>query len=75
MTILRLPEQLEMAIKDLQVNRVCEMVYDIAVKVGSFYNVVRVKDTEEEGSRILLLESVRKVMLVCFDLLGMKTLQ
>ena len=31
--------------------------------------------TDEEASRILLLESVRKVMAVCFDLLGMKTIE
>ena len=34
MTILRLPEQLDLAIGDLQINRVCDLVYDIAVKIG-----------------------------------------
>ena len=75
LTILRLPEQLDMAVSDLQINRVCDLLYDIAVKVGQFYSAVRVMGSEEEASRILLLESVRKIMLVCFDLLGMKTIE
>jgi len=75
LTILRLPEQLDLAISSLDVNRVCEQVYDIATKVGEFYGAVRVKDTPEEASRILLLESVRKVMECCFQLLGMKTIK
>jgi len=72
---LRLPEQLDMAVNDLLINRVCEMLYDIAVKVGQFWKEVRVHGSEEEASRILLLESVRKIMLVCFNLLGMKTIE
>lgn len=34
LTILRLPEQLDLAIADLQINRVCDLVYDIATKIG-----------------------------------------
>lgn len=64
-----------MAISDLQINRVCDLVYDIAVKIGQYVSAVRVKDSPEEASRVLLLESVRKVMAVCFNLLGMKTIE
>jgi len=74
LTVLRLPEQLDLAIADLQINRVCDLVYDIAVKIGQYYSAVRVTGSPEEASRILLLETVRKVMAVCFDLLGMKTI-
>jgi arginyl-tRNA synthetase len=74
LTILRLPEQLDLAINDLQINRVCDLVYDIAVKIGQYYSAVQVRGSPEEASRILLLESVRKVMAVCFDLLAMKTI-
>lgn len=59
---------------DLSVNRICDLVYDIAVKIGQYYSAVKVRDTPEEASRVLLLESVRKVMAICFDLLGMKTI-
>lgn len=40
LTILRLPEQLELAVNDLQVNRICDLVYDIAVKIGQYYSAV-----------------------------------
>ena len=38
LTVLRLPEQLDLAVNDLQINRVCDLVYDIAVKIGQFYS-------------------------------------
>jgi len=63
-----------MAIGDLHVNRVTDLVYDIATKIGEYYAAVKVIGGPEEASRILLLDSVRKVMATCFDLLGMKTI-
>jgi len=45
LTVLRLPEQLDLAINDLQINRICELVYDIAVKIGQYYSAVRVTGT------------------------------
>mmetsp|Transcript_35142 Transcript_35142/g.46280 ORF Transcript_35142/g.46280 Transcript_35142/m.46280 type:complete len:157 (+) Transcript_35142:1477-1947(+) len=74
LTALRLPEQLDLAIADLQINRICDLVYDIAVKIGQYYSAVRVTGSPEEASRVLLLDSVRKVMATCFNLLGMKTI-
>lgn len=75
LAILRLPEQLELAIADLQLNRLCDSLYEISTKIAEFYNQSKVLDSEQEESRILLLEAVRKVMEVCFDLLGMKTIE
>lgn len=72
--ILRLPEQLELAVSDLQINRVCDLVYEIAVKIAEFYSASKVVGSEEEHSRILLLEATKKVMAKTFDLLGMKTI-
>ena len=70
-----MPEQLELAIADLQLNRLCDSLYEISTKIAEFYNQSKVLDSEQEESRILLLEAVRKVMEVCFDLLGMKTIE
>lgn len=72
--ILRLPEQLELAVSDLQINRVCDLVYEIAVKIAEFYQQSKVVGSEEEQSRVLLLEATKKVMAKTFDLLGMKTI-
>ena len=75
LTILRLPEQLELALSNLQLNCICDLLYEIAVKIGEFYNESKVIDSPEEKSRILLLEATRKVMAQTFDLLGMKTIE
>lgn len=74
LAILRLPEQLELAVSDLQINRVCDLVYEIAVKIAEFYNISKVVGSQEEQSRVLLLEATKKVMAKAFDLLGMKTI-
>ena len=73
--MLRLPEQLELAINDLQLNRLCDLLYEISTKIAEFYQQSKVIDSEQEESRVLLLEAVKKVMEVCFDLLGMKTIE
>jgi len=75
LAILRLPEQLEQAVSDLQLNRVCDLLYEISIKIADFYRDSKVLDSPEEESRILLLEAVRKVMEVSFNLLGMKTIE
>lgn len=75
MTILRLPEQLELATDKLQLNCLCDQLYEIATKISEFYSSCKVLGEAEEDSRILLLESTKKVMEVCFDLLGMKTIE
>ena len=74
MTLLRLPEAMDAAAKDLMVNRLCDQLYDISVSVGDFYNASKVIGSEEQNSRIGLLLATSKVMKLCFDLLGMKTI-
>lgn len=61
--------------QELQINRITDLLHEIATKVGEFYNASKVLGSEEEKSRILLLEATRKVMEVCFHLLGMKTIE
>lgn len=75
LSILRLPEQLELAVNDLQLNRLCDLLYEIATKISDFYSKSKVIGSAEEDSRILLLEATKKVMEVCFNLLGMKTIE
>lgn len=57
MMILRLPETVDSVLIDLQVNKVCKMLYDVAGCIGSFYRANKVLGSEEEKSRILLLEA------------------
>lgn len=74
MNVLMLPEYIEDALKDNQINKICFMLYDVATRIGSFYTSCKVLGTEEEKSRIMLLESTRLAMKTMFDILGMKTL-
>jgi arginyl-tRNA synthetase len=72
--ILRLPEQLDLAVTDLQINKVCDLIYEIACKIADFYQESKVKGSPEEKSRVLLLWATKKVMAKTFDLLGMSTI-
>lgn len=73
--VLRFPEYLDMVWQDNQINRICDMLYDLSVKIGEFYSQDKVIGSDEEKSRVILLEVTRKVMKQTFDLLGMKTIQ
>lgn len=73
--LLRLPEQIDLAMTDLQLNRLTDQLYEIAVKIGEFYQQSKCLGVPEERSRILLLEATRKVMHLLFNLLGMKTIE
>ena len=74
LAILRLPEQLDLAVTDLQINKVCDLIYEIACKIGDFYQESKVVGSNEEQSRVLLLEATKKVMERTFELLGMRTI-
>ena len=74
-TILQLPESIEDASKTLMVNRLTDQLYDISQKVSDQYHACKVIGTEEQNSRVALLVATKKVMEVCFDLLGMQTIQ
>ena len=38
LTILRLPEQVDMVSVDLKLNRLCDLLYDTSTAVSGFYN-------------------------------------
>ena len=74
MTLLRLPEAIEAAAKDLMVNRLTDQLYEISTRIGDFYNNSKVIGSEEQNSRVALLVATKKAMEVCFHLLGMQTI-
>jgi len=55
LTILKLPDSLEAASQDLELNRLTDLLYEISVKIGEFYTQCHVLGSSEEASRILLL--------------------
>jgi len=72
--LLRLPEYIDGVFNDLQINKICNMLYDISTQIGSFYANNKVLGDEKELPRILLIELTRKVMKTLFNLLGMDTI-
>jgi arginyl-tRNA synthetase len=54
--------------------RLTELLFEISQKIGAFYGECKVIGSEEQTSRLILMEATRKVMLQIFDLLGMQTL-
>jgi len=73
--LLRLPEYVDSVFNDLQINKICNMLYDISTKIGEFYASNKVLGDEKEVSRILLIELTRKTMKTLFNMLGMKTIE
>lgn len=75
LTLIRLPEAVEAAAKDLKVNRVCDLIYDISQRLSTFYSQVKVLGSAEQKSRMGLLLATKKIMKLCFNLLGMRTIE
>lgn len=63
---------MELAVSELQINKVCDYTYELATMISAFWNNCKVHGSEEEQSRVLLLDACRKVMSKAFDLLGMQ---
>lgn len=74
LTILRLPEGIEAAAKDLMVNRLTDQLYEIATSIGDFYHNTKVIGSDNQNSSIALLLATKKAMETCFHLLGMRYL-
>lgn len=70
-SLLKLPESIEEASKTLNINRLTTQLYEISKKVSDQYHQCKVIGSEEQNSRVGLLLATKKVMEVCFDLLGM----
>ena len=75
LALLRLPETIDMITEELQLNRMCDLIYEISGKLAEFYTQCKVIGSERENDRILLLEATRKVMKLILGLLGVKTIQ
>lgn len=75
LTLLRLPEAVDAAARDLMVNRVTEYLYETSQRVSDFYSGARVIGSDQQHSRVGLLLATKKVMELCFHLLGMKTIE
>eukprot|EP00920_Eleutheroschizon_duboscqi_P026538 GHVT01065255.1.p1 GENE.GHVT01065255.1~~GHVT01065255.1.p1 ORF type:complete len:599 (+),score=160.05 GHVT01065255.1:195-1991(+) len=72
--ILKFPEVIENILQDLHIHRLAEYMYDLSTRFSDFYQNCRVVGVEEQSSRLLLCEMTRKLLKVCFQLLGIEAL-
>jgi len=70
--LLELPEEIEIAARNLDVSRVTKYLLDLASIFHAFYNACRVKNESEElmHTRLSLVECVRIVIKNVLTLLG-----
>jgi len=62
---------------DLALNRLCDYVYEIAVKFSEFYtdDGCTILGNENTNSRLLIIELTKRFMKLCFDLLGLQPME
>ena len=75
MFILKFPETLEQVTDELAINKLCDLLYNISVKVGEGYAKYRILDDPNTETRILLVEAVRMLMEKIFFLLSIKPIE
>jgi arginyl-tRNA synthetase len=69
----RFGETLDQVREDLLPNHLTEYLYELAEKFNAFFRDCRVEGSEEEGSRLVLVEAARKVLESGLFILGIKT--
>lgn len=73
--LIKLNDVMDELIDDLAINKLCDYVYNVAVKFSEFYDDCRIAGSEQQDSRILMVELTRRMMKLSFDLLGLKTIE
>ncbi|CAD7952683.1 unnamed protein product [Amoebophrya sp. A25] len=73
--VLKFPDVLELVLTSMHVHNVCTYLYDLVGAYTQFYRDCKVVGSEQEKSRLLLIELTRQTMKTCFDLLGCGTLE
>eukprot|EP00955_Chlamydomonas_euryale_P060736 357808-Chlamydomonas_euryale.AAC.10 len=68
--IAKFPEAVEDTLTQLAPNRLTDFLYDLSEKFNAFYVECKVLGSEQEDSRLLLVEATAVAMRQCFSLLG-----
>lgn len=71
---MKFPEVLDTVTDELAIHKLCDLIYDIAVKVSEGYTKYRIIDDPNRDTRILLCEAVRALLHQTFYLVGIKPL-
>eukprot|EP01017_Pseudomicrothorax_dubius_P000383 TRINITY_DN0_c1694_g1_i1.p1 TRINITY_DN0_c1694_g1~~TRINITY_DN0_c1694_g1_i1.p1 ORF type:complete len:146 (+),score=40.39 TRINITY_DN0_c1694_g1_i1:1-438(+) len=74
-SLLRFPEVLDTVVDEMNLHKLCDLIYDISVKIAEGYNKYRILDDPNKDTRILLCEASRVVLLTAFSLVGISPLE
>eukprot|EP00922_Rhytidocystis_sp_ex-Travisia-forbesii_P039812 GHVS01059240.1.p1 GENE.GHVS01059240.1~~GHVS01059240.1.p1 ORF type:complete len:612 (+),score=88.69 GHVS01059240.1:70-1905(+) len=72
--MVRLPEVVEAILVDLHVHRLAEYMYELTECFTTFYQKCRVIGSPQQRSRLILCHITRRLLQVCFFLLGIRPL-
>ena len=72
--LVKFVEILEIVIDELTINKLCEYLYTLSVKVAEAYHAYKINNNEHSKTRIQLIFACQKVMAKCFFLLSIKTI-
>lgn len=72
--ILKFPDTIDAFSEELAPNKLCDLVHEIAVNVGEFYENCKVIGQAEQDSRLLLIEVSLRMMKTIMSLLGIEPL-
>ena len=69
--ILRFNDIMDEVVAGLSLNKLADYLYTLSVKFSEFFDECRIKDSEHEKSRVLLVELSKRFLSLGFDLLGL----
>eukprot|EP01015_Nassula_variabilis_P008804 TRINITY_DN1696_c0_g1_i3.p2 TRINITY_DN1696_c0_g1~~TRINITY_DN1696_c0_g1_i3.p2 ORF type:complete len:124 (+),score=17.12 TRINITY_DN1696_c0_g1_i3:67-438(+) len=75
LTILKFPEVLDIVTDELAIHKLCDLIYDVAVKVAEGYSKYRILNDPNTNTRILLILAARDLLEKAFYLVGIKPLE
>ena len=73
--LVKLPETIDLIIDELEVHKLCDLLYSLAVKVAEGYQKYRILDDPNKEMRILLIEAIRRVYEKALFLVGIETIE
>lgn len=73
--LLQLADVLSAFSESLLPNRLCDYLYQLAIKFHAFFRDCPVLQSEHEGSRLALIDLVKRTFEIGFSILGLKTVQ
>ena len=71
----KFPETIDQVIEELEIHKLCDFIYNLAVKIAEGYSKYRILDDPNRDTRILLCEVMRRVMKNCFYLVGIEPIE